>query len=381
MASQDSALLQTIGTDVLRSFISVVVETWAVAIYTVTVVKAGTILLSNRRRHKPSLIMWSVVLLMYLMNTTLWILDVRNIVGELDTTLISSSSDTLDQRYAKSGEAGLRLSLVIDVFYAFMTIIGDAIVLWRVHAFWSTGKERLFMIIPYTTWMVSVILSFLLTYCAARSDANLEFGQFQDPPFCRNIQSAAYWAQFATAAVSTVMIGVKTWMYRRMVKSFMTDARVNSPVNKAMLVLVDTGILYTLFFLAEVLLNIGVLDGAIATNPRLGFALEVYDFQTSTIVGIYPTIIVILVHTQCFLLDPHGNTTTMSSMNFDSSTRVRRDEVLSVPAISWRDMDDSVLGVNSKGDSDHFAAAGIHLRTLQTVGSSTIGTDHVEKDA
>ena len=39
-------------------------------------------------------------------------------------------------------------------------------------------------------------------------------------------------------------------MYRKMVKSFVTsDGRTaHSPVNRAMLILVDTGVLYALFF-------------------------------------------------------------------------------------------------------------------------------------
>ncbi|KAI0091407.1 hypothetical protein BDY19DRAFT_930296 [Irpex rosettiformis] len=321
ISPSDTAILQNIGTDVLRSFISVVVETWFVAIYSVLVVKACSILLhKDRRRHTPSIIMLALVLLIFLMDIVLWVMDVRNVVAELNTALIDTHPDALDQRYSKATDSVLKLSQVVDAVYAFMTILGDAIVLWRVQAFWSTGRERWFMLIPCTTWFVSVILTFLLSYCAARNDTSVTFGQFEHPAFCRNIQSAAYWAQFATAAVATGMIGIKTWMYRRMVKSFMSDMRHRSPVNKAMFILVDTGILYTLFFLAEVLLNIGVLDGAINKNPRLDFALEVYDFQTSSIVGIYPTVVVILVHTQCFMLDTQGRSTTaLTTINFGDS--------------------------------------------------------------
>jgi energy-converting hydrogenase Eha subunit F len=64
--------------------------------------------------------MWAMVLLMYLMNTALWIIDIHNIVGELDITLISSTGGSLDQRYTKSVDSVLKLSLAIDVLYAFM---------------------------------------------------------------------------------------------------------------------------------------------------------------------------------------------------------------------------------------------------------------------
>lgn len=128
----------------------------------------------DRRRNIPSLVMLMLVLLIYVMDIVLWIIDVRNVVAELNTTLVDTHPDTLDERYTKSTDSVLKLSQVVDAIYAFMvcqryacsycrllnnilqTILGDAIVLWRVYAFWSTGRERWFMLIPCTTWLVSV---------------------------------------------------------------------------------------------------------------------------------------------------------------------------------------------------------------------------------
>ncbi|KAI0750611.1 hypothetical protein BC629DRAFT_1556613 [Irpex lacteus] len=333
----------------------------------------------DRRRNGSALVMWILVLLIYVMDIFLWVVDVRNVVAELNTTLIDTHPGTLDERYRKSTNSILKLSLVDDAVYSFMTILGDTIVLRRVYAFWSHGRrERIFMLIPCATWIGSVNLTVLLGYCAARSDGEVSFGQFEHPAFCRNIQAAAYWTQLATSAVSTLMIGIKTWMYRRTVKSYMTDLRGCSPANKAMLILVDTGILYTLFFLSEVLLNIGVLDGAINKDARLDFALAVYDFQTSTMVGIYPTIIVILVHTQCFMLDKEGNTAALTTINFDDNRVPGRpvdtttaDDTMTIPSIGWRDMEGLGSGVldsttkRSDNDSEERSDTEIYLRSFQ----------------
>lgn len=64
--------------------------------------------------------MWILVLLMYLMDITLWVMDVRNVVAELNTTLIDTHPDTLDERYTKSTDSVLKLSLAVDALYAFM---------------------------------------------------------------------------------------------------------------------------------------------------------------------------------------------------------------------------------------------------------------------
>ncbi|KAI0339725.1 hypothetical protein BDW22DRAFT_582774 [Trametopsis cervina] len=322
-ADPDTALLQVIGTDVLRSFVSVIVETWAVAIYSFLVIKATTILLhKDRRKNRIAQVTWAIVLIMYLINFTLWTIDVHNVVEEVNITFVANRTDSLASRYSAQGTAASRLFVVEDILYAYMTNLGDAIVLWRVLAFWSNGRDRLFFVVPAAVWLGSLVLSALLTYCGARSDTDISFGAFEHPPFCRNIQSASYWVQFATATVATIMIGIKTWSYRRMVKEFMGgDMHRRSPVGRVMIVLVDTGILYMLFFAAEVILNLGALETAIANSTRLDFALEIYTYLTSSIVGIYPTVVVILVHTQCSMLDSHGNM-TVSTIVFDPSRTV-----------------------------------------------------------
>ncbi len=58
---------------------------------------------------------------MYFMDITLWVIDVRNVVAELNTTLVDTHrTDTLDERYNKSNNSVLKLSLAVDVLYAFM---------------------------------------------------------------------------------------------------------------------------------------------------------------------------------------------------------------------------------------------------------------------
>lgn len=64
--------------------------------------------------------MWILVALMYFMDITLWVIDVRNVVAELNTTLVDTYPDTLDERYNNSADSVLKLSLAVDVLYAFM---------------------------------------------------------------------------------------------------------------------------------------------------------------------------------------------------------------------------------------------------------------------
>lgn len=90
-------------------------------------------------------------------------------------------------------------------------VLGDAIVLWRVYAFWHNGRHIFVLIIPALVYLGSIVTAALVTYCAAQSSTSLEFGAFTNPAFCQKIQGTSYWMQFVMAAVCTVLIALKTW--------------------------------------------------------------------------------------------------------------------------------------------------------------------------
>ncbi|KAI0344507.1 hypothetical protein BDW22DRAFT_1427205 [Trametopsis cervina] len=326
LEADDAALLASFGHSTIQSFVSVVVSTWIAGLYTWLVIKAGSILLQKeRRRRRMALVTWSIVLTMYLIKLTLWFIDARQIIASIELTLIDSSSPDLAVRRARANNDLRRLSIAEDVLYAYMTVLGDAIVLWRVYAFWHEGLELLALIVPCAVYLASVVCAGLVTYCAAQSGADLSFGAFTNPPFCQHIQSTSYWMQFAMAIVATALIGLKTWRYRQMVKSLINnEVSWRSPVNRAMWIMLDTGLLYSIFFLAEAVLGVIDLQKFLAGHPARGFALEIYQYQTSAIVGIYPTIIVILVHThtQSFLMDSEGSY-TITTLQFDTSPSAR----------------------------------------------------------
>ncbi|KAI0344504.1 hypothetical protein BDW22DRAFT_1427203 [Trametopsis cervina] len=382
----DATLLSEIGTDVLRSFVSVVVETFVVAIYTVLVCKAAFILLDKSRRgHFISRATLAIVLALYIMDLSLWIIDVHNVVVEVDNSFVRALTPggTLADRHAQAGKTQLRLGLVEDVVYAYMVLLGDAIMFWRVYAFWRDGRERVVLILPCLVFTATLVLSCLVTFCASSSDANLQFGSFTHPPFCRNIQSASYWVQFFTAAVATGLIGIKTWRYRRMIQPALratsSGHRFYSPVHRITTVLIDSGIFYMLFFAAEAILGVNGLNAAVAKSAGLSFALEVYQYTTSSIVGIYPTLVVILVHSPLVLVDQHGNTlTNASTLRFGNGSGIenRKRSGARAPTATTTTMGTGRTGAawTDGTESTAFPDAGVDAKT----GGLAFGGSEVE---
>ncbi|KAG6915371.1 hypothetical protein DXG01_011800 [Tephrocybe rancida] len=182
-----------------------------------------------------------------------------------------------------------------------MCNLGDAVIIWRVYAFWGRGAQQWILLVPWTLLGGSIVSSALLTYCGARLGAEIVNGSFQKPLFCKGVQTVSYSMGFATTAVATLLITIKTWEYRRTIRPMILKEE-NAPrprVDKIMTLLVESGILYLFFFLVQV---IGNIPGVEAKNAS-SFAFLVYSYSTSVIVGLYPTIVVVLAHSQHAVLD------------------------------------------------------------------------------
>ncbi|GJF00164.1 hypothetical protein PsYK624_164430 [Phanerochaete sordida] len=304
---QDAAVWQTVGHDLIQTIVAVTAETFVVAIYSVLVVKTGRLLLRSSRT-KVSLYTCAAVFVMFILDVALWIIDVRNLITEVRMTLLSTPTDTLSDNYDAALSNMLRLVSVEDIVYAYMTIVGDGVIIWRVYAFWSNGRERLVLFVPLAFLLGSFTTAFMITYCGSRLGADIVIGTFQHPAFCRNIQTASYSMTLATTAVATALIAFKTWQYRRTYLSAFGSSGPKSRTQRVMLMLIESGILYMLFFIVQVVTSVGSVNARIELNVRSTFAFTIYQYISSSIVGLYPTIVVLLVHSKHSILKSQAET-------------------------------------------------------------------------
>ncbi|RDX48515.1 hypothetical protein OH76DRAFT_1483874 [Lentinus brumalis] len=296
-SDDDAAALQSIGHDLIQFFVAVVVETFAIAVYSVLVFKTGLLLL-RKSRTTLSLCTCTAVFVMFGLALSLWMIDIHNVVIEIQLTLLSTTADSLDDAYGVAVSQVLRLASVEDVLYAYMTLVGDSIIIWRVYAFWSQGAERLILIVPIAFLLGSIASSMMLSYCASRLGADIVLGTYQNPAFCRNIQTASYSTTLATTGVATTLIAYKVWEYRRTyLEAFGTSSK-RTRTQQIMVSLVESGIIYMLFFLVQVIVSLASVNDKIESRPSFAFAFTVYSFSTSCIVGIYPTAVVLLVNSR-----------------------------------------------------------------------------------
>jgi hypothetical protein len=175
------------------------------------------------------------------------------------------------------------------------SLIGDGIIIWRVWnlksyyrpwvifiplalLFGSLGKPSLRAFMQSTH--LESVPTLMLTYCVAKVGSEIVVGTFQvrtshlnkfgvpffdisysldlqKPAFCRNVQTATYAMACATTTTATILIGLTTWNFRKAIRPLLsgnvvasegTRRRRRSPVENILLLLVESGILYFLFF-------------------------------------------------------------------------------------------------------------------------------------
>ncbi|KAJ8473841.1 hypothetical protein ONZ51_g7608 [Trametes cubensis] len=139
----------------------------------------------------------------------------------------------------------------------------------------------------------------MLSYCAARLGANIALCTYQHPVFCRNIQTASYSTTLAITGVATILIRYKTWEYRQThlaAFSKMSHQTRTQRTQKIMLMLVESGVIYMLFLVVQVVMSLSSVNQSIKERPALAFAMTTYQYIPSLIVGIYPTVVVVLVN-------------------------------------------------------------------------------------
>ncbi|KIP02022.1 hypothetical protein PHLGIDRAFT_314519 [Phlebiopsis gigantea 11061_1 CR5-6] len=124
-------------------------------------------------------------------------------------------------------------------------------------------------------------------------------GNFEKPPLCRNAQLASYCVTLVTTGVATLMVWYKTWQYRRTVGKllWLPKQAQTSRVEKTMRVVIESGVLYFLFFLHAVIEDSTSVGRLEASTPGLMFSSTIWIYMTSHIVSIYPVGVIILVHT------------------------------------------------------------------------------------
>ncbi|KAJ7259130.1 hypothetical protein B0H12DRAFT_1070062 [Mycena haematopus] len=312
MTPDETATLQSIGSDWVSGFAAITNETAWLTAYAALVFQAGFLLVQKERRK------YAVpIVLLFLFAVVLWTLDLVNFISEGKITLIQQPDEPIESKLNNALDFIFRIAAAQDALYAYMALVGDGII---VHRVW---KLRAYQRI----WIFFLLFStLLLTYCVASVGEQIILGRFEKPAFCRNIQEVSYIMPLATTGVATILIGIMAWNHgraTRLLQSSYTDGSGRRKKHHAhsytiLILLVESGVFYFLFFLIQVLGIVPSVNNLIDSNATLSFLFKMFSYCTSVIVGMYPTLVIVLAHSKYAILDEA--TAVMSAGSFSSVT-------------------------------------------------------------
>ncbi|KAI0314237.1 hypothetical protein OF83DRAFT_463500 [Amylostereum chailletii] len=177
--------------------------------------------------------------------------------------------------------------------------IGDFIVLWRAWVLWK--QNQLFSMISLVLLLGSVAMSGLATSHAC------EAWKGPIPSYLFQYDAAGL-AAFTLSLVinlwATSLIGCRAWQHRRLIKEYLRRSGTYNLVEKTLALIIESGILYCLtwiFVVASTALGFDYHvvrpDSRVpSTASRFISAWDVFwDGALLHVIGIYPTIVIVLV--------------------------------------------------------------------------------------
>ncbi|KAF7369514.1 hypothetical protein MVEN_00281200 [Mycena venus] len=340
MSPDEIATLQGIGIDVVHGFVAITNETILLTLYAVLVIKAGFVLLTKERRGtKVHLIILAAILTMFFTALVLWTLDLANFIMEPKITLLDNLEQPIEAKLDNAYSFVFRLAAAQAALYAYMSLLGDAIIIHRVWVIKAYHRLWVFFI-PCAFLLGSFVATFLLTYCVAVTGSDIVLGTFENPAFCKNVQTVTYVMPCATTLIATILISGTAWKYRKstavlrnnnVMRSSASTKKTRSQAERILILLLESGLLYFLFFAIQVIDEIPSVHDWIGTQAGVSFAITMLQYCSSVIVGIYPTAIVVLANSKHTVVDGATSISTRSHTHVDNESSRRSSSTWTTP--------------------------------------------------
>ncbi|KAJ6477625.1 hypothetical protein C8R45DRAFT_1076866 [Mycena sanguinolenta] len=257
------------------------------------------------------------ILTMFAIAIVLWTLDLANFIMEAKITLIEGSGDAIGAKYREALAFVFRLEAVEDVLYAYMTLLGDAIIIHRV---WGLRA----LLVPCAILFGSFVATVMLTVCVLELGSNIDSDQENFKSLvCANVQIITYVMLSANTAIATGLIALTAWRYRKSIAPILRDngsivdgADKPKPtqIERILVLLLESGILYFLFFATQIVIASPPIRTGIESLWGLAFALKIYSYSSSVIVGLHPTILIVLARSKHKVLDRAAASSVVSSL-------------------------------------------------------------------
>lgn len=345
MSSIDNSLLQGLGDDIIRELIGIACGSIFYGIFVVMICLSTHSLWRKGLTSKPTVGMLVVTLVMFVLSSALWVIPIVLRVRRTYLELVANPSEALEDRISDANEATKTIKWLVDILFSFEFVLGDGVVIWRAWILWQ-GNWKM-MLTPLALLAGSVVAAFTFFGCIVSNDFPLDV---DEPNLCNNVEIASWAMSMATNAAATSLIAYKAWQHRQSIKKTLGSTDKVTGAEQILWLLIESGLIYFILWVPQV---VGFSPAAY-TVPSARLAEQILNNVGNQIVGLYPTMIVVLVNlnrsvwnstevshnvnhsTMCFASTP-GHTATAATDNGQRHASIHFETVLH--SASTRDPD------------------------------------------
>ncbi|KIY65337.1 hypothetical protein CYLTODRAFT_424434 [Cylindrobasidium torrendii FP15055 ss-10] len=260
-------------------------------------------ILRRRPRSRPWRILIGITVLMFLLSTICFVLGSVNAMNILHGVMLETQGISKTSPSAwYSGRNANNRGLAQQIVFSFEFMLGDGVVIWRAAGIWGNSLPLV------ATMLIPLLADFSLFLYFLGCEA--ETGWWYNPGLqarrCKKAQRAMFFLSFSTNFIATAFIIVKAWQHR----DAFVDASPNttlsegsrkkyrSPAQRIMLLLIESGLVYMLFWASCSFTYFPVVEGIASLTTGAYYMKCVLNSIRYQVVGLYPTIMIYLFQSQ-----------------------------------------------------------------------------------
>ncbi|KAJ8090472.1 hypothetical protein PM082_019070 [Marasmius tenuissimus] len=292
----DFTLISIIGSNLFSNGVGLLVTTIPYGIYVVLFFFAVIILCRDGVKPQPKIALLLAVFSMFAISTFFVATYAHIFLETIRIVLVNGVTEPVANKIISYQDRFTFLSLIQEVLFFVEVLIGDFVVVWRAWALWS--ENRKIVLIPIALLLGSAASAASFFGCFVHYNWPLDM-----PPTCNALNISTYVLSMATNVASTTAIGYKVWVQRSAFKRYFATSRHGLGMEKILVLLMESGMVYTTLWILQLITCIPSIGNTYSGQ----LVQQVFNSISVQIVGIYPTLTIVLVFLHRSLWDASGS--------------------------------------------------------------------------
>ncbi|ESK86441.1 hypothetical protein Moror_4948 [Moniliophthora roreri MCA 2997] len=245
---EEQTILYTFGQRAVWNTVTGFIESAFWAIYVVLFMFAMRIQLKRGIRDLTSIILLLVSVFLFASSTALWTMYVISLLDQFRGFFLKYPDLSLADRVARVNIEKTKLWFPEETLFLFNMIVGDGVVIWRAWVLCGNTRLQKLVYIPIVTGMAAFAFVVITLDCLGNDGFGGQSTESSGSKVCQWGEPIAWGISLLTNITSTSIIAVRAWGHHRFLRKVLGSKRRKSQTEKILLILVESGFIYCLFW-------------------------------------------------------------------------------------------------------------------------------------